>query len=207
MKELILEHCQGWGEREAELAEKFRRALVAENEQQNLTRLTEPVDFFWGHLWDVYQLTKGCVLGTCAMDLGSGCGVPGLLHALLTGQRWHLVESERRKAEFLARCAELWGLDQVRVSAERVEKVLPKVSVDSLVVRAVGPMSRIWGWIGGCSTWNTLILFKGPSWEGEWADFQREYPGASARVVEKSDYTSRSREEKRDRCLVRVQRQ
>ena len=46
------------------------------------------------------------------------------------------------------------------------------LKVQSIVVRAVGPIERIYGWIRGCSTWNTLVLLKGPGWDEEWATFQ-----------------------------------
>ena len=55
-------------------------------------------------------------------DLGAGAGVPGLvLAAALPAARVSLVESNRRKCEFLARAAEEMGLANVEVVPERVE--------------------------------------------------------------------------------------
>ncbi|MGK5083642.1 RsmG family class I SAM-dependent methyltransferase [Bdellovibrionota bacterium FG-1] len=165
-----------WPELGAAVVEKigqFHALLAAENERQNLTRLISPQDFVDGHLVDVKEMLQAQVVGFPAMDLGSGCGVPGLLAAAITGKPWILAESERHKADFLFRTAREMGLTQVRVVADRGESFLSENSVDSVVARAVGPVERIFGWLERCSTWNSLILFKGPAWEGEWATFNQ----------------------------------
>jgi 16S rRNA G527 N7-methylase RsmG len=50
---------------------------------------------------------------------------------------------------------------------------LKTLQVESVVARAVGPVSRIYTWLRPCSTWNHLILLKGPGWPDEWAEFQK----------------------------------
>ena len=154
----------------------FYELLVQENEVQNLTRLISPLDFYQGHLLDVCELLKTQWLTFPVMDIGSGCGVPGLLAALMSEGEWVLSESEVRKAQFLEKAVEALGLrDRVRVTAKRAEDYLKENNVPCLAARAVGPVDRIYTWIRGskhCSTWNNLILFKGPSWEEEWDRFQ-----------------------------------
>src|SRR5271156_4525490 len=71
---------------------RFYRLLLAENEIQNLTRLTSPKDFVEGHVLDVKALLKSGLLSFPAMDLGSGCGVPGLLAAAVSENAWVLAE-------------------------------------------------------------------------------------------------------------------
>lgn len=152
----------------------FYQILVKENEVQNLTRLTSPPEFVEGHLIDVLELMKSRFLVDAqAIDLGSGGGVPGLLAALLDEKGWILVEAEKRKAEFLKQASHQLGLDEkVSVFAQRIEDFLSSQTQSRpIVARAVGPVDRIYSWIRGCSTWNTLILFKGPSWELEWSKF------------------------------------
>jgi 16S rRNA (guanine527-N7)-methyltransferase len=98
----MLEHCHDLSPLRRDSVLAFYSALLRENEIQNLTRLTAPQDFLEGHLLDARALLESGLVSFPAMDLGSGCGVPGLLAAVLTDQgKWVLAESEGRKAEFL----------------------------------------------------------------------------------------------------------
>lgn len=153
----------------------FYEKVLEENRVQNLTRLLDPLDFYQGHVVDVLELLgTGCV-DYPALDLGSGVGVPGLLAAILQeGSQWILAESELRKAEYLNRVVRtLEKQSQVQVFHRRGEEVLQSLSVGSVVVRAVGKVEKIYSWIRKCSTWNNLILLKGPKWEEEWEEFSR----------------------------------
>lgn len=164
-----------WPELPAEAHQRlvdFYALLRDENEIQNLTRLVSPKDFLEGHIVDVRELGESGFVRTPAADLGSGCGVPGLLMAAIWGGEWSLVESEKRKADFLVRAAQALGLKRVGVFPDRVEDFARKQPIDSYCARALGPLSRIYGWVGKCSTWNRLVLLKGPKWEDEWAEFQ-----------------------------------
>jgi len=162
---------------QCELAERFRAEVLLENERQNLTRLLLPADFFWGHVVDVLELRQFReslgLTGTKAVDLGTGAGVPGLLSAaLFPDEQWILVDSEVRKAEYLQRTVDLLGLSsRVRVLHGRIER-LPANELGPLVIsRAVGTVEKIYSWLDECSTWNKLMLLKGPKWPVEWAEF------------------------------------
>src|SRR5690349_11467975 len=63
---------------------EFYEIVLQENAQQNLTRLTLPEDFFYGHVVDVIELLRWKGLNYPALDLGSGVGVPGILAALIS---------------------------------------------------------------------------------------------------------------------------
>ncbi len=158
---------------------EYYESVVRENEVQNLTRLISPVDFYEGHILDVLELLKTECTDFPAMDLGSGAGVPGLLAGIMTTSKWVLVESEKRKANYLERAVTSLGLgSQLSVYPGRAEDYLrgarsPKAfRVGSIVARAVGSVHRIYSWIRECSTWNSLVLFKGPGWDEEWQEFQ-----------------------------------
>src|SRR6185503_4021772 len=152
---------------------RFHGLLAQENELQNLTRLISPPDFVEGHLLDVKELLGSGLLEYPAADLGSGGGVPGLLAAAIEPQPWVLIESEQRKAQFLQKSSQALRLNYVRVVADRGEKVLGSITLGSVVARAVGTVDKIYGWIKKSSTWNSLVLLKGPGWDAEWAAFQK----------------------------------
>ena len=154
----------------------FHEIIKKENEVQNLTRLSSPLDFYYGHFLDVWELLKTRWMVYPALDIGSGAGVPGLLASLMEKGTWILSESEKRKAEYLQRTVMELGLqDSVQVTSLRAETYLKQNQVSTLIARAVGPVDRIYPWfkeIQHCSTWNNLILFKGPRWEEEWKRFK-----------------------------------
>jgi 16S rRNA (guanine527-N7)-methyltransferase len=171
LRQRVVEAWPGLNQDAVARVVRFQDLLARENEVQNLTRLIEPKDFVEGHFQDVVELARSGLVSYPALDLGSGCGVPGLLSACASENEWLLVDSEARKADFLQRAVSDLGLGHVKVKAGRAEAVLKAAKVESVVARAVGPVLRIYPWIRKCSTWNTLVLLKGPGWDAEWADF------------------------------------
>ena len=75
-------------------------------------------------------------------DLGAGAGLPGLvLAAALPEADVSLVESNRRKCEFIACAASQMRLDNVAVVAERAESWREGIGVHDLVTaRALAPL-------------------------------------------------------------------
>jgi 16S rRNA (guanine527-N7)-methyltransferase len=170
LRGLLEAHVADFSAAQLDRATRFHEILVRENQVQNLTRLISPRDFYEGHFLDVLEAQRSGLLDGSRLDLGSGCGVPGLLGAALGQKGWSLVDSEGRKAEFLKMAALELGID-VPVFSGRGEKVLGERPFDQVVARAVGTVEKVYSWIGGCSTWNTLLLFKGKGWEEEWRGF------------------------------------
>ena len=76
-------------------------------------------------------------------DLGSGAGFPGLvLAAALPHAQFALVESNRRKCDFLSRAAAKMALANVEVVAERIESWAAGAGTRDLVTaRAVAPLA------------------------------------------------------------------
>jgi len=181
---------------------EFREEVLKENEIQNLTRLLSPKDFFEGHVLDVLHLEKSGLISFPCLDLGSGMGVPGLLYALLFGGEWIVCDSEAMKAQFMSRMIEKFGLNNIRAASERAEDLLDTQKVGSIVARAVGPVLRIFNWISRCSTWNNLILLKGPKWAEEWAEFQKT--SSRSRLKLAQHYHYQVGEEQKQRIAVRL---
>ena len=193
-------------ERAIELLVKYRSRVCLENKVQNLTRILGPQDFYLGHIVDVLALHESGFLGDRNFDLGSGAGVPGLPSACLDHEiRWVLNDSEAKKAEFIGRTAKELGLLNVSAQPGRAEDILPNHPDIRVVSRAVGPVLRIFNWIEKCSTWNTLILLKGPGWPDEWSEFQKSGKRHKLRVAGEFEYSIEGPETKQRR-LVLLQR-
>ena len=147
----------------------FYFLVIEANAQQNLTRIIDPDEFIERNLSDALAVINSGELAYPALDLGSGFGVPGLLCAILSPGEWILSESESLKADFLMIATKKLGLDaQIRVFSGRAEDFLAKNRVGCIVSRAVGSIDKIMSWVGKCSTWNKMILLKGPRWDQEW---------------------------------------
>jgi 16S rRNA G527 N7-methylase RsmG len=185
----------------------FREEVLKENAVQNLTRLLSPTEFYEGHVLDVVHLERSGLLEFPALDLGAGMGVPGLLHALIYsgGNRsWISCDSEGKKADFSKRMAEQFNLCGVSIFSSRGEEVLINQSVSTVVARALGPVSRIYGWLRTRSTWNKLLLLKGPKWEEEWNEFERS-PHQGRLFIEKK-YEYRVGGERKQLKMIRLGR-
>ena len=170
---------------------RFYDALCIENKFQNLTRLISPEDFIEGHLLDVLHLEKSGFLeiGQKPFDLGSGGGVPGLLHYEAFTRPWTLCDSEKLKADFLSRYLAEYSVNDVEVVDSRAEVWLTTHDARQIVTRAVGKVGKVMSWIEKCSTWNNLILFKGPGWAEEWKEFNRTRFRAQLKIDGEYSYT------------------
>jgi 16S rRNA (guanine527-N7)-methyltransferase len=96
------------------------------------------------------------------IDLGSGAGFPGLAVAALAAEKvpdLHvtLVESDTRKAAFLATAAREMGLD-VTVEPHRIEALTPR-PYDVVSARALAPLDRLCALAHRFSTRGTIFLF------------------------------------------------
>lgn len=190
---------------ELERAADFGLWLNNQNQVQNLTRMSSPADFASSHYSDTKALLEsGWLTGHC-VDLGSGCGVPGLLAAALgASQRWTLIESELRKTEHLREGAKLFHVEHlVKVEHARIERIIQSIPATTIVARALGRVGKIWGWTRKCSTWNSLVLFKSKGWEAEWSEFQATPDAKHLTIAEVKDYSSLGN----CRLLIRLIRQ
>lgn len=175
----------------------FYKELIKENENQNLTRLTSLDDFYNGHLLDVLHLEECKFLNTDSgkipFDLGSGGGIPGLLHSFLFNQNWVLCDSEKQKAAFLTRFCDEYSLKDNLIVNSRAENWLSNQvnakKSQQIVTRAVGTVTKIYTWLEKCSTWNELILFKGPNWENEWSEFKLTRFRNKLKIANEYSYT------------------
>ncbi len=115
----------------------------------NLVSGASLVDGWNRHVLDSAQLSAiiQSAIGRW-VDVGSGAGFPGLIVAILAkeqnpGISVTLVESDRRKATFLAEAARQLDL-QVDVICNRIEQ-LATLSADTVSARALAPLEKLIG--------------------------------------------------------------
>ncbi|MGX7896152.1 16S rRNA (guanine(527)-N(7))-methyltransferase RsmG [Tsuneonella sp. HG222] len=148
-----------------ERLENFASLLLKENEQQNLIAKTSEASVWTRHFADSAQLLSYVPRGTQSwLDLGTGAGFPGLVVAAMQPERHYvLVESRKKRAEFLTLAASALELTNCEVRGERLETVS---ALDASVIsaRAFAPLQKLLDLAARFSTRDTVwLLPKGRS--------------------------------------------
>lgn len=124
--------------------ERFAAMLVAENDRQNLIAASTIPTLWVRHIADSAQLLaldtrdgKGLWI-----DLGSGPGLPGLIIAILSERPMLLVESRRRRCDFLRAVVTELALDHVEVVEAPLERVATRPAA-TISARAFAPLDRL----------------------------------------------------------------
>jgi 16S rRNA (guanine527-N7)-methyltransferase len=114
------------------------------NGRINLISRGDATDIWKRHVTDSLQLAALVRPNdTIALDIGSGAGFPGLILAIATGTRFHLVESDSRKAAFLREASRVTDAPTT-IHATRAEAI-ELDPVNLITARAVAPLSTLLG--------------------------------------------------------------
>lgn len=123
--------------------ERFAAMLVAENDRQNLIAASTVPILWVRHIADSAQLLAldGERDGLW-LDLGSGPGLPGLVVALLSDRPMMLVESRKRRCDFLRAVVAELVLSHVEVVEAPLERVATQ-RVATISARAFAPLDKL----------------------------------------------------------------
>lgn len=121
---------------------KYLKIWEKWNQKVNLTSEKDPLAFFRKHFFDSLQFCRVVEEHHLTMDIGSGGGFPGLPLKLVYPQlNIVLVESQRKRANFLRQVVYELGLQGIDVLQERCQAIQsdPKYhsKFDRVVFRAV----------------------------------------------------------------------
>lgn len=155
-------------------------SLAQENARQNLVAAATLPVAWQRHLADSAQLLEhvsretGPAEAQTWLDLGSGAGFPGLVIACLRPDtQVILVESRKRRIEWLERMIVELGLAHCRVEGRRLEAV-ESVPVGIITARAFAPLRSLLELSARFSTERTLYLLpKGRSAAQELAEMPK----------------------------------
>ncbi|GJM21541.1 MAG: hypothetical protein DHS20C15_14560 [Planctomycetota bacterium] len=168
----------------------FCAGLLAANATINLTGLKSAEDMAFGHVLD--SLIALPLIGDrgTLLDLGSGCGVPGVPFALAQPARKVLLcESRARKSEALAGLVS--GLElgpRVSVLHDRAETWLVEQKVDTVVARAVGRVGKLLEFLSPVRHgFKRLVLLKGPSVDAELDEVAEQLPTLGFELEQRVD--------------------
>jgi len=133
-------------EDQADLLRRHALAVIETNTRFNLTRVTAPEEVLALHIGDsatALPFIQASPLGSVA-DLGSGAGYPGIVLAALSGRPFVLVESVKKKAEFLRAFTDEIGMpiEVVAIRAEELATVRP-AAFSAVVARALSSLPAL----------------------------------------------------------------
>lgn len=124
--------------------DRFVDMLVAENAQQNLIAVSTIPTIWVRHIADSAQLLSLDTLDGDGLwiDLGSGPGLPGLVVAILSARPMLLVESRKRRCDFLRTVASELDLRHVEVAEAPLERVATRPAA-TISARAFAPLDKL----------------------------------------------------------------
>ncbi len=132
---------------DSEAMERFARFLTmleGENERQNLVSTASLTDAWTRHIADSLQLLDHVPRETSPwLDMGTGAGFPGLVVALARPDlEVVLVESRKRRVEWLETVCRQFGLSKCRVVGARLETI-SSFPAGVISARAFAPLEKL----------------------------------------------------------------
>jgi 16S rRNA (guanine527-N7)-methyltransferase len=191
------------------------REVLSGNQRLNLTRITEPEEFWEKHLWDSLRgIFPGEHLADLAsdapiqaIDIGTGAGFPGLPVAIAQ-PHWQLklVDSTRKKIQFIQETLLTLKMTNVRCLVDRAEALgqdpqhrerydlalIRAVSTASVCAEYVIPLLKVGG---------SAVLYRGQWTEAEGEDLEVALEVLGAKLVHCDRFTTPLTDGQRT-CLI-----
>ena len=135
------------------LFKKLQKIISNINKNTNLTRLVEGDDYWisqvYDSIWPFYLSPNKTLDGKKFIDIGSGCGFPGLAYAIThPNSEVYLIDSSRKKTEALKQIIDRLNIsNKIFVINDRIEKIAHNASYRNIfdigATRAVGSPSTV----------------------------------------------------------------
>jgi len=129
--------------------QQYIKILLAWNDKINLTAIRDPLEILYRHFCECMFAGSSVPMerGRLA-DAGTGAGLPGLpLKILRPGLQVFLIESNLKKATFLAEVIRELGLREAQVLVRRYEELGEEIApLDYVCSRALGEYTKFLDW-------------------------------------------------------------
>jgi 16S rRNA (guanine527-N7)-methyltransferase len=129
--------------------QQYIRILLVWNEKVNLTSIRDPLEILYRHFCEsMYAAATVPIENGRLADVGSGGGFPGLpIKIMCPNLRVFLVESNLKKATFLAEVIRELGLTDAQVLVRRYEELGEEIApLDFVCSRALGEFPSFLEW-------------------------------------------------------------
>jgi len=129
--------------------QQYMKLLLTWNDKINLTAIRDPLEILYRHFCEsMYAAVAVPVENGRLADVGSGAGFPGIpLKIIRPGLHTFLVESNMKKATFLAEVLRTIELPDTKVLVSRYEELGEELTpLDYACSRAVGEFEPFLAW-------------------------------------------------------------
>lgn len=143
-------NIMGGSEEKWALLQSYVHVLYHASVKLNLVSLQEREFIATRHVWRALAMVPHVqqVPHETLIDIGSGSGIPAIpLKIWLPDTSIYLVESRRRRANFLKQAVRTLGLKNATVVNERVEEWKASVVADVITARAVASPRKLKAWV------------------------------------------------------------
>jgi 16S rRNA (guanine527-N7)-methyltransferase len=151
--------------------------LLEQNKTLNLTTIQAPKEVAAKHYLDCWRATRLLpLIAKRVLDLGTGAGFPGIPIALAEPNcSVILVDSTRKKVEFLQKCIDKLEIKNAKAVWARAEEHLVEEKVNIVMARAVSSVRENVRTVRKVrQTFQDFVMFKGKSWSREVRAAERE---------------------------------
>jgi 16S rRNA (guanine527-N7)-methyltransferase len=132
----------------------YAALLLQWNRSISLTTVTDPEDVIRFHFGEsLFAASCVPITGGRLADVGTGAGFPGLpLKMLISSLDLTLIESNAKKASFLAEVVRRLGLERVHIFRGRIEEfrggldLISPAPFDVITARAFGQLGSLLAW-------------------------------------------------------------
>jgi len=138
-------------EKQVQQIQQYTRILLHWNEKISLTAIRDPREILYRHFCESMFAAISVPLDRGRLaDVGSGAGFPGIpLKIIRPDLHVFLIESNIKKATFLAEVLRELGLRDARVLVGRYEEFAEELApLDFACTRALGEFAPFLGWAG-----------------------------------------------------------
>ena len=129
--------------------QRYTRILWTWNDKINLTAIRDPLEILYRHFCESMFGASLLPVENCRLaDVGSGGGFPGIpLKIIRPDLHVFLIESNVKKATFMAEVIRELGLSNTRVLVSRYEELGEEIApLDVVCSRALGDFARFLAW-------------------------------------------------------------
>ena len=136
-------------EHQVQQIQQYTRLLLTWNDKVNLTAIRDPLEILYRHFCESMFGASLLPVENCRLaDVGSGGGFPGLpLKIIRPDLDVFLIESNVKKATFIAEVIRELGLTGARVLVSRFEELGEEVApLDVVCSRALGDFGSFLSW-------------------------------------------------------------